>query len=306
MNFKARDIISIRDLNKEEIVFLLNSAKKFLGNKNKINLLKDKVMASLFFEPSTRTRLSFESAMEQLGGKVIGFSSGNSTSTTKGETLHDTIKIVEGYSNIIVIRHPVEGSAKLAAEIAEIPVINAGDGANQHPTQTLLDLYTIKKNMGKLDGLNIGFIGDLKYGRTVHSLAYAMSHFKTKMFFISPKQLRMPEDHLEELRERKANFIEEEDLFKVSENLDILYMTRIQKERFPDPIEYEKFKGVYMLKKSILSYIKSTAKIMHPLPRVDEISQSLDETKNALYFEQAHNGIIVRQTLLALILGAIK
>lgn len=303
MEFKGRDIISIRDFSKEELLYMLESTKKITDNHS---LLKDKVLATLFFEPSTRTRLSFESAMNRLGGKVIGFSDPSISSVSKGETLHDTIKIIEGYSDVIVIRHPIEGAARLAAESASIPVINAGDGANQHPTQTMLDLYTIEKTKGTLDKLNIGFLGDLKYGRTVHSLAYAMSYFKTKMFFISPKQLKMPEDHLEELKERNIEFIEEEDLLKVSKELDVLYATRIQKERFPDPVEYEKLKGVYKLNKSLLQHIKPDLKIMHPLPRVDEIHPNLDKTKNAIYFEQAHNGVIIRKALLALLLGAIK
>ena len=214
--------------------------------------------------------------------------------------------MVESYSDIIVIRHPVDGSARYAAEIGNVPVINAGDGTNQHPTQTLLDIYTIKNSLGKLDNLSIGFIGDLKYGRTVHSLAYAMSHFNTKMVFISPEELRMPEHYLEELQERKVKFAEVEDLSKVSNQLDILYVTRIQKERFSDLIEYERFKGTYRIDKNVLKICKPGIKIMHALPRVDEISMDIDITKNALYFEQARNGIIIRQVLLALILGAIK
>jgi aspartate carbamoyltransferase catalytic subunit len=304
MNFKNKDIISIRDLSKEELLYILDSTNKITQNNHEI--LKDKILATLFFEPSTRTRLSFESAMNKLGGKVIGFSDPSLTSVAKGETLQDTIKIIGSYADVIVIRHPIEGAARLAAETTSSPVINAGDGANQHPTQTMLDLYTIKKSKGRLDNLNIGFLGDLKYGRTVHSLAYAMAHFKTKMFFISPKQLKMPGDYLAELEEKNVEYVEEEDLLNVSKELDILYVTRIQKERFPDPVEYEKLKGIYKLGKSLLKNIKPELKIMHPLPRIDEIKPSLDKTRHAIYFEQAYNGIIIRKTLLALLLGGIK
>lgn len=301
-SFKGKDLISIKDLSKEELLHILDATSKIKGKE----LLKGKVLATLFFEPSTRTRLSFESAMSKLGGAVIGFGSPNITSISKGESLHDTLKMVESYANIIVMRHPVDGSVRYAAESVSVPVINAGDGVNQHPTQTLVDLYTIKETFGKLDGLTIGFLGDMKYGRTVHSLAYALSHFKVKLVFISPEELRMPEHYLEELRERKVSFTEIEDLEEVSQQLDLLYVTRIQKERFPDPVEYERFKGSYRIDKSVLLQSKQGMKIMHPLPRVDEISMELDATKNALYFEQAKNGVIIRQTLLALLLGTIR
>ncbi len=305
MDFKNKDIISIRDFSKQELLYVLKIAKK-MEAKPRSDLLKDNVMASFFFEPSTRTRLSFETAMNQLGGRVIGFAEAGVSSVKKGETLWDTIKMAEVYSDVIVQRHPIEGAARLAAEAASIPVINAGDGANQHPTQTLLDLFTILKTKGKLEGLNIGFLGDLKYGRTVHSLAIALSYFNTKFFFISPAALKMPDSYLEELKKKGISYVEEKDLLKVSKKLDILYVTRIQGERFPDPLEYEKYKHAYKLDKSLLKHIKPDLKIMHPLPRVGEISPELDDTPHAIYFEQAGNGVPVRKALLALVLGKVK
>jgi len=305
MDFKGKNLISIRDLSKEDLLYILDISKEFEKDYDP-NLLKSHILATLFFEPSTRTRLSFSSAMSRLGGKVIGFDNPDSTSLSKGESLLDTIKTVEGYSDIIVMRHPIDGAVRFAAETAKIPVINAGDGINQHPTQTLLDLYTIQKSFGKLDNLNIGFVGDLKYGRTVHSLAHALSHFKAKMFFISPSQLKMPKDDLEELKENKIKYEERKDISKVANKLNILYMTRIQKERFPDPIEYQKLKGCYKIDKNFLDSTKKELKIMHPLPRVDEIDVDMDEAENAIYFEQAHNGVIVRMALLALLLGKVK
>ncbi len=305
MTFENRDIISIRDFERKEILHVLKTAKK-IERKPNPNFLKGKVMASLFFEPSTRTRLSFESAMRRLGGEVIGFAEPGTTSLKKGETLWDTIKMAERYADVIVMRHPVEGAARLAAEAAGVPIINGGDGANQHPTQTLLDLYTIQKAKGKIERLKIGFLGDLKYGRTVHSLAIALSHFNTTLYFISPEALKMPDSYLEELDSKGIKYYEETDLLKVSKKLDILYATRIQKERFPDPLEYKKYAGVYKLNRSILPHIKPSLKIMHPLPRVDEIHPELDDTKHALYFEQAGNGVPVRQALLSLVLGRVK
>jgi len=305
MNFKNRNIISIHDFSKDELLYILKISKLMEKNSNQ-NLLKDKILATLFFEPSTRTRLSFTSAMEQLGGKVMGFATSTMTSIKKGETLWDTIKMVQAYADVIAIRHPLEGSARIAAEASSKPVINAGDGANQHPTQTMLDLYTIQKVKGRLDNLHIGILGDLKYGRTVHSLTTALSHFNPKFYFIAPQALQIPQTYLDELKEKKIKFVTESNLIKVSKKLDILYVTRIQKERFADPIEYEKYKGVYKLDVSLLPNIKKDLKIMHPLPRVDEIDKSLDETNHAVYFEQAANGIPVRKALLALALGKIK
>ena len=305
MNFKGRDIISIREFSKSDLLYILDVAKKMESKPNP-KLLAGKVMASLFFEPSTRTRLSFESSMNQLGGRVIGFVGTDMTSIKKGETLFDTIKMAEKYADVIVIRNPVEGSARLASEAASIPVINAGDGANQHPTQTLLDLYTILKSKGKLNNLNIGFVGDLKYGRTVHSLAIALAHFNAKMFFVAPDALQMPKEYLDELDEGKIKCVMAKKIEKVASKLDVLYMTRIQKERFPDPLEYQKLKGVYQIGLDLLKICKKDMKIMHPLPRVGEIKPELDKTPNAIYFEQAGNGIFVRKALLALVLGKVK
>lgn len=304
MNFKGRDIVSIRDFSKEDLLHALKVSKEMESDRP--TLLAGKILSTLFFEPSTRTRLSFESAMYRLGGKVIGFSDEKVSSVKKGETIWDTAKMAERYSDVIVIRTPIEGSARLAAEATSVPVINAGDGANQHPTQTLLDLYTIQKAKKNIDGLKIGFLGDLKYGRTVHSLAIALSQWNVDLYFIAPDALQMPNQYLKDLQDVGIKCYQTEDLFEVSKNLDILYVTRIQQERFPDPMEYEKYKNAYRLDRSLLSEIKADMKIMHPLPRVGEISPELDETEHAIYFEQAGNGVTVRKALLALVLGKVK
>src|SRR3990167_2944871 len=305
MDFKNKDVISINDFSKEDLLHILKVARQ-MEQKPKNSLLKGKILATLFFEPSTRTRLSFTSAMEQLSGEVIGFSSANTTSIQKGESLWDTIKMTEQYADVIVIRHPLEGSARLAAEAASIPVINGGDGSNQHPTQTLLDLYTIQKVKGRLENLHIGFVGDLKYGRTVHSLVIALSHFNPTFYFIAPDDLQIPESYLDQLYQKKIKYFKTADLTRFSKELDVLYVTRIQKERFPDPLEYEKFKGIYRIDEQFLQHVKKDLKIMHPLPRVDEIDKSVDNTSHAAYFEQAANGIPVRKALLALVLGKAK
>jgi aspartate carbamoyltransferase catalytic subunit len=305
MTFKGRDIVSIRDFTKGDLLHVLKVSKEMEGDKPQ--LLAGKILATLFFEPSTRTRLSFESAMCRLGGKIIGFSDEKVSSVKKGETIWDTAKMAEQYSDVIVIRTPIEGSARLAAEATtSIPVINGGDGANQHPTQTLLDLYTIQKAKKNIDGLKIGFLGDLKYGRTVHSLAIALSYWKVDLYFIAPDALQMPNHYLKDLKEVGIKCYQTDDVFAVSKNLDILYVTRIQQERFPDPMEYEKYKNAYRLDRSLLSHIKGDLKIMHPLPRVGEINPELDETKHAIYFEQAGNGVTVRKALLALVLGKVE
>ncbi len=301
MTFKGRDIVSIRDFTKGDLLHVLDVSKEM--EEEKPQLLAGKILAILFFEPSTRTRLSFESAMCRLGGTVVGFSDEKVSSVKKGETIWDTAKMAECYSDVIVIRSPVEGSARLAAEAASVPVINGGDGANQHPTQTLLDLYTIQKAKKRIDGLKIGFLGDLKYGRTVHSLAIALSHWKVELSFIAPDALQMPDHYLKDLQEAGIACSQTSDVFAVSRDLDVLYVTRIQQERFPDPMEYEQYKHAYRLDRSLLSQIKEELKIMHPLPRVGEISPELDDTKHAIYFEQAANGVTVRKALLALVLG---
>lgn len=307
ISLKSKDIISILDFTKEEILYILDLSKR-MEKEGSSDILKGKVLANLFFEPSTRTRLSFETAMKRLGGEVVGFDELGKTSTVKGESLRDSVKIIEGYCDIIVLRHFLEGASRLTADSVNIPVINAGDGASQHPTQTFVDLYTIKKVKGKLENLSIGFLGDLKYGRTAHSLAYAMANFNARMYFISPPSLRIPKDYLEELESRNVSYHEVESINEVSSKLDILYCTRIQKERFADPVEYEKVRGIYKLSKSVMDElnVKDDLKILHPLPRVDEMDESLDATSYAVYFQQAHSGIPVRETLLATVLGAIQ
>ncbi|MBN1502969.1 aspartate carbamoyltransferase [Candidatus Woesearchaeota archaeon] len=304
MDFLHRDIISINDFSKDEIVYVLESAKAFEHMRKPI--LKDSVLGVLFFEPSTRTRLSFESAMAQLGGKTIGFADPLVSSSTKGESLLDTVKIVSGYCDAIVIRHPLEGSARLAAEASEIPVINGGDGANQHPTQTLLDLYTIKKCQGRISGLNIAMVGDLKYGRTVHSLACALSKFGCRLYFVSPESLKIPKHIIDDLQNSETEYSEHKEVGEVIKECDIVYMTRIQKERFPDPAEYERIAHTYAIEKDVFREAKPTMKIMHPLPRVSEIPKDIDDSEHAYYFEQAANGLVVRKALLALILGGVK
>ena len=300
MNFEGRDIIDINDFTKEEIVHVLDTADTITS---KSNILQGRLLATLFFEPSTRTRLSFDAAMKRLGGSVIGFSDWKDSSVVKGEDLTDTIHVIDGYADIIVIRHPDNGSARIAAEAAHHPVINGGDGSNQHPTQTLLDLYTIRKAKGALDNLNIAFIGDLKYGRTVHSLALALKNFNAKMYFISPESLKMPHEILDKLT--NVSFEERVDVNEIAPSIDILYATRIQKERFMFEADFQKVKGSYRLDSEFLSKAKKGIKIMHPLPRVGEIKHEIDKTENALYFQQAHNGIPVRMALLALVLGKV-
>jgi aspartate carbamoyltransferase catalytic subunit len=301
-----KDLISVRGLGREDILYILSVADRIHTANYSGDLLKGKILATLFYEPSTRTRLSFESAMMRLGGRIIGFSDPKVSSVAKGESLYDTIKMVESYCDIIAIRHPADGAAALAAETAHIPVMNAGDGANQHPTQTLLDLYTILKAKGRLDGLKIGMCGDLKYGRTVHSLADAMAHFRSELIFISPPELQMPREQLRELTQKGVKWRETADLQKAMKELDILYMTRIQKERFADMVEYEKVRGCYILDKAALQSARKDMRIMHPLPRVDEIHPEVDETPFALYFEQAKHGVTIRMALLALLLGKIR
>ncbi|MBW2992558.1 aspartate carbamoyltransferase [Candidatus Woesearchaeota archaeon] len=302
MGFKNRDIISIDEIKTAEIIHILETAAK-LEKRPKPNLLRGYVLATLFYEPSTRTRLSFESAMNRLGGKVIGFADPKASSAAKGESLSDSVKVIQQYADIIVQRHPLEGSARLAADSADTPVINAGDGANQHPTQTLLDLYTIKKAHGRISKLKVAIVGDLKYGRTVHSLAKALARFRCEMFFVSPKSLRIPEEILEVLNKAGIKYSEHEKVEDVVGIVDILYSTRIQRERFPDQEEYEKVKNAYILDELIFLSAKPNLKIMHPLPRVNEIKQEVDNLKHAYYFEQAKNGVVVRQALLALLLG---
>jgi len=309
MNFKGRDIISIKDFSKAEIEYLLDYTKKmvpYANGEKHTNVLKEKILCSLFFEPSTRTRLSFESAMNRLGGRVIGFAEPSATSQKKGENLADTIRMADSYSDAIVIRHPQEGAARLAAEFAKTPVLNAGDGAGQHPTQCLLDLFTIFTEKKKIKGNNIVLLGDLKYGRTVHSLAYALSMFKADLTFVSPESLKMPKEVINECKELGVEPTSTTSLEKAIKEADVLYVTRIQKERFPDAEEYNRVVGSYKVDATLLKQAKENLIVMHPLPRIVEIDPEVDKTKHALYFKQAFNGVPVRMTLLSLILGGKK
>jgi aspartate carbamoyltransferase catalytic subunit len=299
---KNKSLVSITDYTKDDYLKILEIAAEF-EKKPSQHLLDSKIVATLFFEPSTRTRLSFESAINRLGGRVIGFSDANSSSVTKGETLKDTIKMVTNYVDLIVMRHPIEGAARYASEVASVPVINAGDGANQHPTQTLLDLYSIKKTQNRLEKLNIFMIGDLKYGRTVHSLLMAMSNFDPTFFFISPDELKMPNEYKLLLEQHNIKYYEYRDFLPIISEADIVYMTRVQKERFSDPIEYEKTKNAYVLSNYMLENSRPNMKILHPLPRVNEISLDVDENPKAYYFTQALNGVFVRQAIITSILG---
>jgi len=299
---KNRSLVSIDDFTTEEIIKILDLAAEFESQPTQ-KLLEGKVVATLFFEPSTRTRLSFESAINRLGGKIIGFSDAANSSVSKGETLNDTIRTVNNYCDLIVMRHPIEGSARFASEIATVPIINAGDGANQHPSQTLLDLYSIRKTQGTLENLNIFMVGDLKYGRTVHSLMMAMSRWNATFNFISPEELKMPDEFKLYLDNLGLRYYEHNDFTDIISKADIIYMTRVQKERFSDPIEYEKVKNVYVLRDSMLKNTKPGMRILHPLPRVNEINQDVDPNPKAYYFEQALNGVYTRQAILCSLLG---
>lgn len=301
MDTMKRNCIHISDFSKDEIVHLLDCAGK-LKNKPQPSLLKGKVLGSCFFEPSTRTRLSFESAMHRLGGSVIGFDDSIQTSSKKGESLHDSMKVLEHYADTLLIRHPLEGSAQLAADCVSIPVINAGDGANQHPTQTFLDLFTIRETQGKLEELSIALVGDLLHGRTVHSLAQALIPFNCRLFFVSPKSLEMPKAVCDELKEKRVKFSFHKSIEEIMPRLDILYMTRIQQERFASIHDYLSVKDTFILKPNMLTSCKENLKILHPLPRVNEIDSSIDQTPHAHYFQQAGNGLYTRQALLALTL----
>ena len=306
MNFKDKDVISIKDFSKDEIKYILNYAKKMVDyakGEKRTEILKDKILSSLFFEPSTRTRLSFESAMHRLGGRVIGFSDPGATSQKKGESLADTIKMADSYSDAIVIRHPQEGAARLSTEFAESPVLNAGDGAGQHPTQCLLDLFTIFTERKTIGGNKIVLLGDLKYGRTVHSLAYALSLFGAELTFVSPETLKMPKEVINECKQFGVEPNSVSNLERAVKDADVLYVTRIQRERFPDAEEYNRVVGTYKVDMDLLKHVHDELIIMHPLPRVVEIDPEVDKTSHALYFKQAFNGVPVRMALLSLILG---
>ncbi len=300
---EKRSLVSIADSSKEKILYLLEMAAEFEKKPNR-HLLDDKVVATLFFEPSTRTRLSFETAANRLGARVIGFTDPKVTSSTKGESLYDTIMMVSSYADIIVMRHFLEGAARYASEISSVPVVNAGDGANQHPSQTMLDLYSIYKTQGTLENLHIYMVGDLKYGRTVHSLLIAMSHFHPTFHFIAPEELKMPEEYKTFCQEKGIPYHEHTEFDEdVIAGADILYMTRVQKERFTDLMEYERVKDVYILDKKMLAKTKDNLRILHPLPRVNEIAYDVDESEKAYYFQQAQNGLYAREAILCDVLG---
>jgi aspartate carbamoyltransferase catalytic subunit len=299
---KGRSLISITDYSKEEIIHILDLAEEFEKN-HRQKILDGYVVGSLFFEPSTRTRLSFESSVQYLGGSIIGFASADTSSVKKGESLKDTILTVSNYSDLIVMRNPMDGSARYASEVSPVPIINAGDGANQHPTQCLLDLYSIRKTQGRLENISIAMVGDLKYGRTVHSLVQALSLFDATFHFVSPDSLKMPSSVKAWIKKANLSYNQYTDMMDVMPLADILYMTRIQGERFPDPLEYEKVKNSYILANSMLKGTKDNMRVLHPLPRVNEIKEDVDNNPKAYYFQQAKNGVYVRQALIAAILG---
>ena len=300
---KKHDFVTIADLSKEMILHLIEMAQEFEKRPNR-ELLKGKIVATLFYEPSTRTRLSFETAANRLGAKVIGFTDAKVSSVSKGETLKDTILMVSNYADVITMRHYIEGAAQYASEVAPVPIINAGDGAHQHPSQCLLDLYSIYKTQGTLENLNIYLVGDLKYGRTVHSLIMAMRHFNPTFHFIAPEELSMPEELKAYCREQGIKYEEQTDFNEeVIAKADIIYMTRVQRERFTDLMEYERVKDVYILRAAMLRNAKPNMKILHPLPRVNEIAYDVDDDPHAYYFEQARNGLYAREAIICDVLG---
>jgi aspartate carbamoyltransferase catalytic subunit len=298
-----KSLVSIDQCTQEDILRMIGNARKFEENPNR-RLLEGKVAATLFFEPSTRTRLSFETAVNRLSGRVVGFQDASTTSSSKGETLKDTILMVSNYADVIIMRHHLEGAARYASEVTKIPIVNAGDGANQHPSQTLLDLYSIRKTQGKLEDLTIVMVGDLKYGRTVHSLIVGMSHFRPAFHFIAPEELKMPDEQKSFCRQRQIEY-HEHTVFseEIIREADILYMTRVQKERFTDLVEYERVKNVYILHNKMLNRSKPNLRVLHPLPRVNEIAYDVDDNPKAYYFRQAQNGLFMREAILCDVLG---
>lgn len=298
-----QNFVTIANLSKDEILYLISMAQEFEKHPNR-EILKGKVVATLFFEPSTRTRLSFETAANRLGARVIGFTDAKVTSATKGETLKDTILMVSNYADAIAMRHHIEGAAQYASEVAPIPIINAGDGAHEHPSQCLLDLYSIYKTQGTLEDLNIYLVGDLKYGRTVHSLITAMRHFNPTFHFVAPKELAMPQEYKIYCDEHGIKYVEHTEFNEQTiADADIIYMTRVQKERFSDLMEYERVKNVYILNRAMLSMTKDNMKILHPLPRVNEIAYDVDDDPHAYYIQQAKNGLYARQAIFCYCLG---
>lgn len=299
------DLITMDDMTNEEIISLLDDAERLLPvahGSEYLPLLQGKLLANMFFEPSTRTRMSFETAMKRLGGDVVNLGDVKSSSAVKGETLYDTMRMVDGYCDIASLRHPRQGAAQYAADACNIPIMNGGDGAGHHPTQTLLDLFTIRQAHGRLDGLTVALVGDLRYGRTVHSLSHALARFDCNLIFISPSQLAMPSEIVSDLTNDGANITETEDLYGAISDADVIYMTRIQKERFPDEDEYTKVAGIYKLSAADLAGAKGEMIVMHPLPRVNEISPDVDATRHARYFEQAFNGVVARMALMCRLL----
>ena len=303
LEMEKHNFVTIADLSREEILYLISMAQEFEKRPNR-ELLKGRVVATLFFEPSTRTRLSFETAANRLGARVIGFSDAKVTSATKGETLKDTILMVSNYADVIAMRHYIEGAAQYASEVAPIPIINAGDGAHMHPSQCLLDLYSIYKTQGTLDNLNIYLVGDLKYGRTVHSLIMAMRHFNPTFHFVAPNELAMPQEYKMYCHQHGINYVEHTEFNEqVISDADIIYMTRVQKERFSDLMEYERVKNVYILHRDMLKLTKDNMKILHPLPRVNEIAYDVDDDPHAYYIQQAGNGLYAREAIFCHCLG---
>lgn len=303
LEMEKHNFVTIADLSREEILYLISMAQEFEKHPNR-ELLKGRVVATLFFEPSTRTRLSFETAANRLGARVIGFSDAKVTSATKGETLKDTILMVSNYADVIAMRHYIEGAAQYASEVAPIPIINAGDGAHMHPSQCLLDLYSIYKTQGTLDNLNIYLVGDLKYGRTVHSLITAMRHFNPTFHFVAPNELAMPQEYKMYCNQHGINYVEHTEFNEqVISDADIIYMTRVQKERFSDLMEYERVKNVYILHRDMLKLTKDNMKILHPLPRVNEIAYDVDDDPHAYYIQQAQNGLYAREAIFCHCLG---
>ncbi len=306
MSFKGRDIVSMRDFSRDEVEHVLNVARLMeplaMGGSK---MLDGKVLSNIFFEPSTRTRLSFESAILKLGGNYISIPEPQMSSVEKGENLVDTIRVMENYSDVIVLRHFLEGAARLASEVAVVPVINAGSGSGEHPTQAMLDLYTMERELGTIDGLSVALVGDLKYGRTVHSLAYALSLYDTTLYLVSPKTLEMRREIVNDVS-NEVKVVETNEIGDVIPKVDVLYVTRIQKERFPDLEEYEKIKGVYRISPDTLQNAKSNLIVLHPLPRVDEVTSEVDYTPYARYFKETWYGLVTRMGLLCLVLGAIE
>ncbi|MCQ1535055.1 aspartate carbamoyltransferase [Methanosarcina sp. KYL-1] len=308
MSFKNRHVISMKDFSREEIDHVLDTAEKLESvarGEEKSRLLDGKIVALLFFEPSTRTRLSFEAATQRLGGRILNLGSVEASSVMKGENLADTIRVISNYADLIVLRHPLDGSAQMASEFSTVPIINGGDGSVHHPTQTFLDLYTIRRE-SHLEGLKIAMAGDLKYGRTVHSLCHALSLYGAEMTFVSPPELRMPQEIVRDLEKKKIRVKETDSFEDIIGDVEVLYMTRVQRERFPDPEEYEKVKNRLKITGDLLKGADPSLKILHPLPRVNEIAPEVDSTPHACYFQQAFYGVPTRMALLALAMGVIE